>query len=157
MAYYTALINAWNGGTQPPTGVVGTALNGGMTTAQKIAAVNGWTVTVTIPASYTITANQIASCIKWSEYAALSASQQLDVRALLAIQGPISVGSSAGELALFADGMIVAYFPSGGATITNLSAFAPGALPFWQATVAQGGAGLNGPVSLSDTQAAGLT
>jgi hypothetical protein len=44
MAYYDALIAAWNGATQPPTGVTGTALTSQMTTAQKIAAVNTWTV-----------------------------------------------------------------------------------------------------------------
>lgn len=43
MAYYTALIAAWNGATQPPAGVTGTALTG-LSTAAKIAAINGWTV-----------------------------------------------------------------------------------------------------------------
>ena len=42
MAYYTALQTAWNGAPQPPAGVTGTALTGGMTTAQKLAAVNAW-------------------------------------------------------------------------------------------------------------------
>ena len=41
MAYYTALITAWNAGTVPG-GVTGSALTG--TTAQKLAAVNAWTV-----------------------------------------------------------------------------------------------------------------
>lgn len=44
MVDYTALIAAWNGVTQPPAGVTGTGLNGGMTTQQKLNAVNGWTV-----------------------------------------------------------------------------------------------------------------
>lgn len=44
MPYYTALQSAWNGTTQPPTGVTGTGLTAGMTTAQKLAAVNAWTV-----------------------------------------------------------------------------------------------------------------
>lgn len=44
MAYYDALIAAWNGAQQPPAGVTGTALTAGMTTAQKLAAVNAWTV-----------------------------------------------------------------------------------------------------------------
>ena len=50
MAWYTALINAWNGATQPPAGVTGTALTGGMSTAQKLAAVNAWTVVGSVPA-----------------------------------------------------------------------------------------------------------
>src|SRR5271166_6015376 len=111
MAYYTALIAAWNGATQPPTGVVGTAITGGMTTAQKIAAVNGWTVTATIPASYTITGAQLASCINWAEFAALTAAQQQNVMLMCAIGGALSVGSSAAEIALLVDGMIIAYFP----------------------------------------------
>ena len=48
MAYYTALIAAWNSGTQPPAGVTGTALTA-LTTAQKVAAVNGWKITVPLP------------------------------------------------------------------------------------------------------------
>ena len=44
MAYYDALKTAWNGATQPPIGVTGTALAAGMTTQQKLDAVNGWTV-----------------------------------------------------------------------------------------------------------------
>lgn len=46
MAYYDILIAAWNNATQPPPGVTGTGLTGGMTTAQKLAAVNAWTVIV---------------------------------------------------------------------------------------------------------------
>ena len=49
MAYYTALITAWNGATQPPTGVTGSGLLGGDTTAQKITKVNAWTITGTVP------------------------------------------------------------------------------------------------------------
>ena len=44
MGYYDALVAAWNGATQPAAGVTGTALTQGMTTAQKLGAVNGWTV-----------------------------------------------------------------------------------------------------------------
>jgi hypothetical protein len=40
---YTALMAAW-ASTALPTGVSGTPLSSGMTTAQKLAAVNGWTV-----------------------------------------------------------------------------------------------------------------
>jgi hypothetical protein len=154
VAYYDALRAGWNSATQPPTGVVGTGLTGGMSTAQKIAAINSWTLTSTIPAQYTITGAEIASCIKWSEFAALTAAQQTQVLALCAIPGPLSVGSNAAEIALLIDGMIIAYFPSGGATITALSALAPGAQNW---VTSQSGAGLSGPVSLADTQAAGLS
>lgn len=151
MAYYTALISAWNTGTVP-VGVVGTALTG-QTTAQKIININGWTLTSTIPAAYTITGMQIASCIKWSEIAALTVDQRREVLTLCTITS-LSVGSSAAEIALLADGMIIAYFPPGGATITALSALAPAAQAW---VTASAGGGLNGPVSLADTQAAGLS
>jgi hypothetical protein len=51
--------------------------------------------------------------------------------------------------------MIVAFYPSGGKTITSLSALAPGAQPWWQVTVANNGAGLASPVSQADLLAAG--
>lgn len=151
MAYYTALIAAWNTGTVP-VGVVGSALTG-QSTAQKIININAWTLTATIPPSYTITGAQISSCIKWSEFAALTAAQQSLVMQLCAIP-TLSVGSSAAEIALLADGMIIAFFPAGGATITALSALAPSAQPW---VTASGGGGLSSPVSINDTTAAGLS
>ena len=154
MAYYTALISAWNTGTVPG-GVVGAALTG-QSTAQKLININGWVVTATIPAAYTISGAQLASCIKWSEMAALTDAQRKDV--LLMCQLPsLSVGSSAGELALLADGMVIAYFPPGGPTITALSALAPGASPWWQTPVANGGGGLNSPVTQADLTPNGLS
>lgn len=44
MAYYDALIAAWNGATTIPAGVMGTAFVAGDTTAQKLAKINAWTV-----------------------------------------------------------------------------------------------------------------
>lgn len=151
MAYYDAMKTAWLAGTVP-VGVVGAALTG-QTTAQKIININAWTLTATIPAVYTITGAQISSCIKWSEFAALTAAQQSLVMQLCSIPS-LSVGSNAAEIALLADGMIIAFFPAGGPTITALSALAPSAQA-WVTAIA--GAGLNGPVSLADTQAAGLS
>jgi hypothetical protein len=146
MSYYTTLINAWNTGTVP-TGVVGSALTG-QSTAQKLININAWVVTATIPSSYTVTGAQIANCINWTEFAALTATQQSNVLALCNISTH-SVGSSAAEIALLGDGMIVAYFPSGGATITSLSALAPSAQPWWQVN------GYTGPFSQADLTAAG--
>jgi hypothetical protein len=48
MAFYDALIAAWNNATQPPAGVTGTGLTAQMTTAQKLDAINGWTVAGTV-------------------------------------------------------------------------------------------------------------
>lgn len=151
---YVALAAGWNGNT-PPSGVVGTALTG-LSTAQKIININAWTITATIPAQYTITGAQIEGCIKFSEFNALTQVQQQQLMELIDTPGPISVGSSPAELALLADGMIVALFGAGSVTVANLSALAPSAQAWVTTPVANGGAGLSGPVSLADTQAAGL-
>jgi hypothetical protein len=133
MAYYTALINAWNSATQPPTGVTGTGLNGTMTTGQKLAAVNGWTVTGTVPTVLSITGVQLANCINWGEFAALTAAQQQNLL-LLCLQDGLLLGGSSNTSHLL-DGMILAYFTNmSGPTITALLALAQGAIqPWWQA------------------------
>ena len=108
MAYYTALINAWNSATQPPVGVTGTGLTG-LTTEQKIAAINGWTVTGTVPTSLLVTGSQLLNCINWTEFAALTAPQQSNLLALCQVPGQLQGGS--GETSFMADGMILAYLP----------------------------------------------
>lgn len=156
MAYYTALINAWNGATQPPTGVTGTGLTGGMTTDQKIAAVNGWTVSGAIPTNFFTTGDKVLDCINWAEFAALTATQQSNVLALCTSTAPLRGGSAV--LTHILPGMIVAYFPAAGATITALVALAQATVqPWWQVPVAAGGAGLTSPITTSDTTVAGLT
>lgn len=151
MAYYTALINAWNGATQPPTGVTGTGLTGSMTTAQKIAAVNGWTVTGTVPTSFTVSGAQLLNCINWTEFAALTAPQQANLLMLCAVPGALLGGSS--NVALVTDGMFLAYFTNhSGPTIAALTALAQGTVqPWWQAN------GYTSPISTADTTAAGLS
>src|SRR3974390_132142 len=52
MAYYDALIAAWNSTTQPPSGVTGSPLLSSDTTQQKIDKVNQWTVVVPQPAIF---------------------------------------------------------------------------------------------------------
>ena len=156
MAYYTALIAAWNGATQPPTGVSGTGLTSGMTTDQKIAAVNGWTITGSIPTVLYATGNQIANCINWAEFNALTAAKQTNVLALCGINGPLLGGSS--NTAFLTDGMILATFPTSGPTIGALTALAQATVtPWWQVPVASGGAGLSSPVSMNDCIPAGLS
>jgi hypothetical protein len=152
MAYnYANLVTAWNGATQPPTGVTGAALTGGMTTAQKLAAVNAWTVVGAVPTSFFITGTQLLNCINWTEFAALTAQQQSNLLALCNNPGPILSGS--GNAAFIAAGMILAYFTNhSGPTVLALTALAQGiAQPWWQF------AGYGGPMSLADTQLAGLS
>jgi hypothetical protein len=154
MSYYTALIAAWNGATQPPTGVSGTALTG-LTTANKIIAVNGWTVTGTIPTSAFFTGDAILDCINWTEFAALTATQQLN---MLTLCQSSSLRSGSASLTHILPGMLLAYFNNTGPTIVALTALAAAQVqPWWQVSVANGGGGLNGPVSQSDVTLAGLS
>lgn len=153
MSYYTALINAWNGATQPPVGVTGTGLTGGMSTQQKIDAVNGWTVTGTVPATLFVTGAQLLNCVNYAEFKALTAAQQADLMALFQVPGPL-LGGSANTTHLV-DGMILDYFPVAGPTIAALTALAQGTVtPWWQAST---GGGLSSPVSQNDVTAAGLS
>lgn len=151
MAYnYSALVTAWNGATQPPTGVVGTPLTGGMTTVQKLAALNAWTVTGVAPSTFFITGIQIANCVKYSEFKALTAQQQSNLLALFNQQSGMIGGSA--QVAQLAAGMILDYFGAGSATVAALTALAQGVVqPWWQF------AGYGGPMSLTDTGLAGLS
>ncbi len=153
MAYYTALITAWNAGTVP-SGVVGTALTG-LPTAQKLINVNAWTVTGSIPTSFFTTGAQILNCINWAEFNALTAQQQSNVLALCKCD---SILGGSGNVAFIGPGMIVAYFPVAGPTVAALSALASEQVqPWWGVAVANGGAGLSSPVSNNDLAAAGLS
>jgi hypothetical protein len=104
MAYYDTLISAWNGGTQPPAGVTGTALTAQMTTAQKLAAINGWTVTgASKPA--VLSPSQILNAIVFADLAALTQLQVSQLTLLLAgssIDASVGTPIRAGIQALFA-------------------------------------------------------
>lgn len=164
MAYYDALIAAWNGATQPPAGVTGTAITGGMTTDQKIAAVNSWTVTGSIPTTVFSSGSAVANCIVWSEFAAITAAapdtvaqKQLRLLTLLNNPGPLKGGSAnTGDLLV---GMLLDCFAANSQTIANLTAMSKGLTQsWWSAPVANGGGGLNGTqMTLQDAQAAGLS
>jgi hypothetical protein len=75
VAYYDALIAAWNSVTQPPTGVTGQGLLAGDTTAQKCTKINGWTMNGTA-APMLIAATQLYNLVVPSEFDALSAANQ---------------------------------------------------------------------------------
>lgn len=152
MAYYDALIAAWNNPTQPPPGVTGTGLLPADTTDQKITKVNAWTVTGQIPASFLVTADQLANCVNYTEFKALTAGQQTNLLNLLNISGSLMGGSA--NTSLLVVGMIIDYFPPASVTISNLTKLAKAAvMPWWQATVAQGGGGLMSPVGRPDCAA----
>lgn len=111
MAYYDALISAWNtssSGGGLPANTTGSSLQG-QTTANKLAAINAWVTTGSIPTSLNFTGPQLANCVNWSEIAALTDAQRKDVLALCQNPGPLLGGSA--NTAFLPVGMILAYFP----------------------------------------------
>lgn len=161
MAYYTALITAWSSSvpaavTGSGTSTIATTISSAMTTDQKCTVVNSWNITGAIPTSFSVTGSQLANCVNWTEFATLDSTQQERLLGLFAIPGPLLGGST--NTSLLTDGMILASFPTSGITIANLTALAKGTvMPWWQVTVASGGAGLSSPVTINDCSAAGLT
>lgn len=141
MAYYTALIAKW------------ATLNPG-TTQQKLDQINSITVTGSVPTSFYVTGDQLLNCFNWTEFAALTATQQGNLLALCQTPGLLLGGST--NISHIVDGMILAAFPSSGATIAALTALAQAVLqPWWQASVANGGGGLASPVNFNDLALAG--
>jgi hypothetical protein len=148
MTNYAPLIAAWNSTTQPPTGVLGTALATGMTTQQKLNAVNGWVITGSVPTVLSVTGPQVANCINWTEFNALSSTAQINILTLCNSPGPL-VGGSANTTFLV-DGMILASFTTGSKTIAALTALAQAAVtPWWQQN------GFTGPFTTTDLGLAG--
>ena len=155
MAYYTALITAWNSSIQPPTGVTGTGLSSGDTTDQKLTKINAWTIVGTIPTTITVPSYQVASAVNYTEFKALNATQQNNLLNLLAATTNGFLGGSA-NISFLPVGMLLDYFGSSSVTIANLTAFARAqATPWWQVGSSNNGAGLTSPVNSADLIAAG--
>ncbi len=92
MAYYDAFIAGWNSVTQPPAGVTGTGLTGGMTTAQKLAALNAWTVVH--PTTALVTPTQLLNSIVAADFAGLGVQGLSQLQILMtSTQVDISFGS----------------------------------------------------------------
>lgn len=129
MAYYSNLVAVWNSVTQPPSGVTGTALTG-LTTAQKLAAINGWTVTGSVPTNFYVTGSQIANCFDKTEFLALTQQQQTELLEMCDIQGPLLGGSA--NTSKLVDGLILSYFTNlAGPTIAALTALAQATSQSW--------------------------
>jgi hypothetical protein len=124
MAYYDALIAAWNGATQPPAGVTGQPLLAGDSTQTKINKVNLWTVTGAVPTTIFLSTDQLANCVVYSEFKALTATQESNLLAMLSIpsgQAGGLIGGSA-NTTLLPFGMFLDLFPGGSGTRQNLNA-----------------------------------
>ncbi len=140
MAYYDALVTKW--GTLTPG-----------TTAAKLAQINS--LTVSGPAIPMIVPTyKIYNLIDPTEFSALTAGNQQLVRDIL------GMGTVDGSAGTSVRARMVALFPSG-TTRTALNALAASydspQIPWWQATIAQGGGGLVAQVQPSDLTQAGLS
>ena len=139
MAYYDALIAKWN------------TLSG--TTQSKLTQINA--LTVANPQKAILTPSAIINACVAADIASLTASQ-VALFALL-IAGS-SVDASTGTTIRAG---VQAIFAGKTTTLANLGAlvapFDNATIPWWQATVAQGGGGLSSPVGTGDLSAAGLS
>src|SRR5262245_37585136 len=117
MSDYAKLVAAWNSSTQPPVGVAGTALTSGMTTQQKLDAVNHWVQTGP-PIPMIIPTYRIYNLIVPSEYTALPSSQQEMCRDIL-FMGEVDVSSGT-----HIRNRVIAVFPSSTQTFGNLATMA---------------------------------
>lgn len=138
MAYYDALIAKW------------ATLTG--STASKLSQINA--LTVAGPAAPLIVPTyRIFNVLDATEFGALSAANQQRVRDIL------SMGTVDASTGTNARALLLSVFGAGTTTRANLVALAASiettTIPWWQATVAQGGGGLSSPVSNNDLVAAG--
>lgn len=148
MAYYDAFISAWNTGTLPAS-TTGTALTG-LTTAQKLAAINGWTYTGAAATYSVVAAWQVLNCIQQADLAGLTADQKQQLGIVL---GPGQVDPTPGKTAAAIFGNIF----SGKTTTLNALVALQNSLkvtpssPWWQF------AGYPRPFDMGDVTTAGLS
>jgi len=140
MAYYDALVAKW--ATLTPG-----------TTAAKLAQINALTITAGAQKCL-LEPNTIVNAIVPADLLGLTTNQLLTLQLLLFGRSTIDASPGTTVRAVFQS-----IFGGKAATLANLTglvaAFDAPAIPWWQATVAQGGGGLNGPVGTSDLSAAG--
>lgn len=139
MTDYSALVAMW------------ATLTG--TTDEKLAAINSLMVT-TPPIKAIVTPSQIINCVDYKTFSSLKPSEQNTLALLLSGNTvDVSIGTTTRQA-------LQAMFLSSKSTTANLSAlFAPFDNPqafWWQVPIAQGGGGLNKPVSSTDLVNAGL-
>lgn len=147
MVDYTALIAAWNSGTQPPVGIAGTALTG-LTTVNKLAAVLAWTTTgagAAIP--MIVPTYKIYNLIDLTEFTALTAGNQQLVRDIL------GMGTVDGSAGTSVRARMVAIFPSGTTrnALNALAATYDGPTVNWASKNGYAG------ITMNDVAAAGLS
>lgn len=139
MAYYDALIAKW--------------AQGSGTTTSKLAQINALTVATGVPVKAILTPSQILNACVPADIASLPAAM---ITLLALLLSGSAVDASIGTTVRVG---IQTIFAGKATTLAQLGAlvapFDAPTMPWWQATVAQGGGGLSGPVSLADLAAAG--
>jgi hypothetical protein len=103
---YAAFTSAWNTGTLPDN-TTGTPLTG-LTTANKLTAINAWMHSGTIPTTLYFTGAQLKNCVNYAEFKALTAQQQSNLLDMCADTGQMLGGSA--QTAFLPTGMIIDYF-----------------------------------------------
>lgn len=140
MAYYDALIAKW------------ATLTG--TVDQRLVTINALTVNSSTPAPLIVPSYEIFNAIDRTDWAGVSAANQQIVRDILGLG---SVDASPGTKIRT---VLLGIFGVGTATRTALNALAAKydtpPVPWWSASVSDGGGGLRAPVALSDLAAAGI-
>lgn len=145
---WATLRAAWNGVTQPPAGVTGTALTAQMTTQQKLDAVNAWTIDGPLP-SPLVTPSQILNAIVPADLASLTTAQVALLTLLL--QGS-TVDASNGTIRT----AVKAIFSGKTQTLQNLAALvAPLDVPTRVSWLAANG--YASKLGLGDIEGAGLS
>lgn len=140
MAYYDALVTKW--GTLSPG-----------TTDAKLAQINAITVAGPVPAVI-VPAYKIYNAIDPTEFVALTAGQQQRVRDILSM-GTVDASSGTNVRAVLVSIFSNASGPTRIAFAAFLASIETVALPWWQATIAQGGGALREPVGRGDLINAG--
>jgi hypothetical protein len=155
MAYYDAMKAGWTSTTQPPSGVTGTPITGTMTTQQKLDAMNGWTTAGTA-VRMVIPTFEIYNVIDTTEFSALSAGNQQNMRDILAM-GQVDLSPNKP-----ARNRMLQLFGAGSVTRAAMAAMA---VPYDTPTVNWCGKngyplaqdGVKGGLTLNDAAAAGVT
>ena len=168
-ANYSHLVAAWNS-TALPSGVTGTPLGSAMTTAQKLAAINAWTMagpTADVQPSqvvaYLALNGRLAALLKYAATppgtAAGLAAANLAAVLAMGTNAPVFNTSQANVYAAI-EAMLNALISDASSGLiaddaSNLLALAQTRIPWWQASVAAGGAGLTSLITSDDLVAAG--
>lgn len=159
---YSSLVTAWNNaslasGATLPTGVTGSLLTG-MTTMQKIAAVNAWLVTG--PAlTPDLPIKSVIACIQSADLLALTTAQSLALQIVMTGSNGLVYSPIGGTVR----SVFATIFSGKTATLNALAAlvalYDTPQIPWITAPLTNNppGAGLSAPISINDTQAVSLT